>query len=169
MLRLALALAVALAPTVALALGLGGCATSGRPQPAAPPASPSASALVTVASAHDHATTLTRAVAAIEERGFTLVHRVDHAAAAQTAGLTLEPSTVLVFGNPKGGTPLLQAAPTMALDLPLRVLVWQRDGKAWVSYREPASVAQAHGAAEHPVVPKLRAALEAIAAAATGM
>lgn len=149
---------------VVLALALAGCATNPRPQPAPP-----ASVLVTVASAHDHATTLTRAVAAIEERGFTLVHRVDHAAAAQTAGLTLEPSTVLVFGNPKGGTPLLQAAPTMALDLPLRVLVWQRDGKTSVSYRDPASVAQAHGAADHPVVPKLRAALEAIAAAATGM
>lgn len=119
-------------------------------------------------STHDHATTIARAVAAIEARGLALVQRVDHAAAAQGAGLTLEPTTVLVFGNPKAGTPLMQAAPTIALDLPLRLLIWQRGDTVSVAYHAPLAVAAAHGAKDHPVATKMTEALAAIAAAATG-
>lgn len=138
-----------------------------RPAAAPCPLTTSAAAPLTLASAHDHATTVERLVAAIEQRGFTIVHRVDHAAAAQGAGLALDPATVIVFGNPKGGTPLMQAAPTFALDLPLRVLVWQRDGKVQIAYHAPANVAAMHGAKEHPVIAKMTEALSAIATAAT--
>jgi uncharacterized protein (DUF302 family) len=148
---------------------LGACAKP--PPPAAPcpppPAASSASDLVITTSAHDHATTVAKAVAAIEARGLALVQRVDHSATAQAAGLALDPTTVLVFGNPKVGTPLMQAAPTIALDLPLRLLVWQRDAKIQVAYHAPLAVAAAHGAREHPAATKMTEVLAAIAAAAT--
>jgi uncharacterized protein (DUF302 family) len=146
------------------------------PPPAAPcPAPPTTTAsglvatsdLVIAMSGNDHATTVARAVAAIEERGLVVVQRVDHAAAAQTANLTLEPTTVLVFGNPKAGTPLMQMAPTIALDLPLRLLVWQREAKVQIAYHAPLAVAAAHGAKDHPVAIKMTEVLAAIAAAAT--
>lgn len=146
------------------------CASSSATAPPAapcPPSAPTASDLVVVASPHDHATTLARAVAAIEQRGLVMVHRVDHAAAAQGAGLALDATTVLVFGNPKGGTPLMQVAPTIGLDLPLRVLVWQRDGKVQLAYHAPAAIAAAHGVKDHPVTMKMAEVLAAIAAAAT--
>ena len=109
-------------------------ACSAPPSPVTP--APIADDLVTIESGSDHAATIAKLVAAVEGRGFVVVHRIDHAAAAQTAGLELAPSTVIVFGNPKGGTPLMQATPTLGLDLPLRVLVWQANGGAKLTYRE---------------------------------
>lgn len=150
MLRLVLLLAVACGP---------------KPAPTGPPPAPPP--LVIATSPHDHATTITRAVAAIEERGLVLVQRIDHAAAAQGAGLTLEPTTVLVFGNPKAGTPLMQAAPTIALDLPMRVLVWQRERAVRIAYHPPVAVAAMHGAGDHPVIAKMTEVLAAITTAAT--
>ena len=147
-----------LAPLVFIA-----CASSPPPAPAPAPA-PS---LVVATSPHSHADTLARAVAAIEGRGFTIVQRIDHAAAAQGVALTLDPTTVLVFGNPKAGTPLMQDVPTFALDLPLRMLVWQRADGVRVAYHAPAAVAAAHGAQDHAVVGKMTAVLAAIASAAT--
>jgi uncharacterized protein (DUF302 family) len=125
------------------------------------------SGLVIATSQFDHAETVKRAVEALEQHGFVLVQRIDHAAAARGAGLTLDPTTVIVFGNPKAGTPLMQAASTFALDLPLRLLVWQRDGSVRVAYREPAAVAAAHGASDHPIVIKMAEALAAISTSAT--
>ncbi len=92
-------------------------------QPAS--AKPAMSDLVIARGAHDHTETLSRAVTAIEARGFAIVQRIDHAAAAATAGQELPPSTVLVFGNPKAGTQLMLLAPSLALDLPLRLVVWK--------------------------------------------
>lgn len=151
---------------------LAACASAPTCPPPAAPAAPTAAApataaLVVVASPHPHDETVQRAVAEIEARGLVVVQRIDHAAAARGAGLELAPATVLVFGNPKAGTPLMQAAPTFALDLPLRLLVWERDGKVAVAYRAPAAVAVDHGAADHPVVAKLAGVLAAVAAAAT--
>ena len=147
------------------------CTRSAAPPPACPTcpaqAAATSSDLVVATSKFDHAETVKRAVAAIEQRGLVVVQRIDHAAAARGAGLELDPTTVIVFGNPKAGTPLMQAAPTIALDLPLRVLVWQRDGSVRVAYHAPAAVAAAHGAKDHPVAGKMTEALAAIAAAAT--
>jgi len=137
------------------------------PTPAPPPVAASAQPdLVVTTSTHDHATTLARLVAAIEARGLTVFARLDHAAGASAAGMSLPPTTVLIFGNPKAGTPLIVAAPSIALDLPLRVLVAQRAERVEVTYRAPAALAAAHGA-DHPNIAKLTEALAAIVAEST--
>lgn len=131
-----------------------------------PPASPQRDLVITT-SAHDHATTLARLVTAVESRGLTVVARIDHAAGATAAGLSLPPTTVLIFGNPKAGTPLMVSAPSIALDLPLRVLVAQNGARVEVTYRAPAALAAAHGIGDHPIAAKLTEALGAITTEAT--
>ncbi|MBU8536305.1 DUF302 domain-containing protein [Falsiroseomonas tokyonensis] len=81
--------------------------------------------LVTVPSRHSPAETLSRFEAAVRAAGWVVFTRIDHAAAAREVGMELAPRTVLLFGNPRAGTPGMAATPTLALDLPLRVLVWQ--------------------------------------------
>jgi uncharacterized protein (DUF302 family) len=83
----------------------------------------------------------------IEAKNLILFARVDFAADAQRAGLAMQPSQLLVFGNPRAGTPLMQAVPTAALDLPLKVLVWQDDdGRVWLSYNATSYLQARHGA-----------------------
>ena len=78
-----------------------------------------------------------RLVAAVEGRGMSVFARIDHAAAAHAAGLELRPTEVLVFGNPRAGTLLMQAAQTIGIDLPLKALVWQDDAqRTWLSYND---------------------------------
>lgn len=90
--------------------------------------------------------TLTRLEAAIRERGLTLFARIDHSDEAQGVGLAMQPAHVLIFGSPKDGTPLMVAAPLLALDLPLKVLVWQdAAGKVWASYYAPLYLAARYG------------------------
>jgi uncharacterized protein (DUF302 family) len=87
-----------------------------------------------------------RLEAAVAQRGLTVFARVDFAAAAAAVGLGLRPTRLLSFGNPRAGTPLIAAAPTVALDLPLRVLVWEADdGTVWVGYNTPEYLAERHG------------------------
>ncbi|MGY6273196.1 DUF302 domain-containing protein [Achromobacter denitrificans] len=83
----------------------------------------SGQARIELPSVHPFSATVARISRALEDAGMTVFARIDHQAAAQEAGLDMRPATVLIYGNPKGGTPLMQAAPTLALDLPLRVLV----------------------------------------------
>jgi uncharacterized protein (DUF302 family) len=91
--------------------------------------------LVTKPSANSVDATLDRLEAALKERGFIIFARLDHAAAAQSVGLKMPRSTVLVFGNPRLGTPNFIQYPTYAIDLPLKALVWEdANGKVWVSY-----------------------------------
>ena len=79
--------------------------------------------------------TIDRIVAALDAKGIKPVARVDHAAGAKSAGLDMKPTEVLIFGNPKLGTPLMLANPQAAIDLPMRVLAWEdKDGKVWVGY-----------------------------------
>lgn len=81
----------------------------------------------------------------IEAKHIVLFARIDFAADAQRAGLVMQPSQLLVFGNPRAGTPLMQAVPTAALDLPLKVLVWQDgDGRVWLSYNSPSYLQARH-------------------------
>ena len=88
-----------------------------------------------------------RLAAAVTDRGMTVLARIDHAAAAAKAGMELRPTEVLIFGNPKAGTPLMQVAQTMGIDLPLKALVWQDDnGKTWLAYNDPKWLARRHGA-----------------------
>src|SRR5262245_16939882 len=102
--------------------------------------------IVTKASRFSVRQTLARLEAAIREHGLTLFARIDHSDEAGRVGLAMQPAHVLIFGSPKGGTPLMVAAPLFALDLPLKVLVWQ-DGaaKVWASYYAPLYLAAHFG------------------------
>jgi uncharacterized protein (DUF302 family) len=88
-----------------------------------------------------------RLAASVLAHGMAILARIDHADAAAKVGLELWPTEVLIFGNPKAGTLLMQVAQTIGIDLPLKVLVWQdAGGKTWLSYNEPTWLAKRHGA-----------------------
>lgn len=116
--------------------------------------------IVTVPTHHSVEQAADRLAALIEAKGLILFARIDFAADAQRAGLDLQPSQLLVFGNPRAGTPLMQAAPTLALDLPLKVLIW-RDltGQVALSYN-----ATDYLQARHDVPAALMSALDGIVA-----
>ena len=106
----------------------------------------------------------------VKAKGLTVFAHVDHAAGAAAVGLTLRPTDLLIFGNAKGGTPLMQAVQSIGIDLPLKALVWQdADGVTWVSYNDPAWFAHRHGLddSSKAVVTALTGALNAIATKAT--
>lgn len=130
----------------------------------AAPASAQAPQLVTKKSAHNAADTVARLEEAIKKRGAAIVAKVDHAAAAKANGMELRPAVVVIFGNPKLGTPLMQSNPAAGLDLPMRVLVWQDTaGAVMVGYWAAASLAQAHGITDRDAVIKtMGGALDAI-------
>ncbi|WP_166296969.1 DUF302 domain-containing protein [Bradyrhizobium sp. 2S1] len=106
----------------------------------------------------------------LEARGLTLFAQIDHAAGADGAGLALRPTELFVFGNAKGGTPLMQATQTIGIDLPLKALVWQdAGGDTWLSYNDPAWLAERHGVADNTqaVTAAMSALLGAIAKTVT--
>jgi uncharacterized protein (DUF302 family) len=114
--------------------------------------------------------TMNRLEAEVKARGMTVFARIDHAAGAVEAGLSLRPTEVLIFGNAKTGTPLMQAVQTIAIDLPLKALVWQdASGDTWLSYNDPAWLAQRHrlGHDAEAVIGGMAVALGAIARSAT--
>ncbi|MGH7034307.1 MAG: DUF302 domain-containing protein [Stellaceae bacterium] len=126
--------------------------------------------LVIRASSHEPAATMERVVAAVMERGMSVIARIDHAAAAAKAGLALRATEVLVFGNPKAGTPLMQTAQTAGIDLPLKILVWQDEaGKTWLAYNDPVWLARRHSAngGHEQILGAMTRALAAIADEAT--
>ncbi|HEY4012625.1 MAG TPA: DUF302 domain-containing protein [Polyangiaceae bacterium] len=124
--------------------------------------------LTTVPSKFGPKETMDQLEAAVRGKGLTVFARIDHAAGAAVAGLSLRPTELLVFGNARGGTPLMQAAQTAGIDLPLKALVWQdADGKTWLAYDEPTWIAARHGAHVETVVAALGAALAGLARAAT--
>jgi uncharacterized protein (DUF302 family) len=102
--------------------------------------------IVTSQSRYSFAETVEKLEALLKEKGIQLFTIIDHSAAAAIAGLTMPPTKVLVFGNPKGGTPLMLAAPSLAIDLPLKILVAEdAEGKVWLSWNDPAYLQQRHG------------------------
>ena len=114
--------------------------------------------------------TMARLEAAIGAKGLTLFARVDHAAGAAQVGMPLRPTVLFVFGNAKGGTPLMQKAQAIGIDLPLKALVWQDEaGKTWLSYNDPAWLAARHGisAGTERVVSALSGALGELARLST--
>jgi uncharacterized protein (DUF302 family) len=89
-----------------------------------------------------------RLEAEIKARGMTVFARIDHAAGASNAGLSLRPTELLIFGNAKSGTPLMQSSQTIGIDLPLKILVWQdASAKIWLTYNDPVWLAKRHGVA----------------------
>jgi uncharacterized protein (DUF302 family) len=111
-----------------------------------------------------------RLVAEINARGMTVFARIDHAAGAAEVGLKLRPTELIIFGNARGGTPLMQSNQTVGIDLPLKALVWQdAAGKTLISYNEPSWIAQRHGIADaEAVVSKMTDLLRAIVTTAAG-
>lgn len=124
--------------------------------------------LISIPATRPMAEILSRLETALAARGLTVFARIDHAAAAAAVGLTLRPTTLLVFGNAKGGAPLMQAEQTIGIDLPLKVLVWQdAAGTSWVAYNDPAWLARRHGIdPASPPVAGMSALLAALASEA---
>ncbi len=123
--------------------------------------------LTTIRSAFGQEETVRRLKAAIKARGMTLFANVDHAAGAAAVGLTLRPTELLMFGAAKGGTPLMQAAQKMGLDLPLKALVWtDEEGATWLSWTDPVWLAKRYGIGAASAEP-LSNALAGVGAQAT--
>jgi uncharacterized protein (DUF302 family) len=125
--------------------------------------------LVTLASAHTATETVERLKALLVQKGIELFAHIDHAAAARKMGLALRPTQVLIFGNPKAGTPLMQSQQTIGLDLPLRALVWEdAQGKVWLTYRRVKDLARQQNVTGHDdAVKALDEGLAALVRAAT--
>jgi uncharacterized protein (DUF302 family) len=117
--------------------------------------------LVTTKSANDFSTTVSRLAAAIMARSMTLFAIVDHADGAELAGLELGPTTLLIFGDAKGGTPLMQENQRTGIDLPLKVLVWRDSAGVWLTANDPIWIAQRHGLNTR-LAESLAAALKAV-------
>jgi uncharacterized protein (DUF302 family) len=143
-------------------LVLAGCASNGTG------GSGAAHGSKAVQSPHSVRTTIDRFEAAAKARGLNVFARVDHAAGAQKIGKTLRPTELLIFGNPQGGTPLMECAQTAGIDLPLKVLAWQdAAGTVWLAYTEPRELMQRHGGGEcQPAVNNVTGVLEALSAQA---
>ena len=127
--------------------------------------------LTTLRSNHGPKDTMDRLEAAVKTRGMTIFARIDHAAAgASSAGLSPGPTELLIFGNAKAGTPLMQVAQSIGIDLPLKALVWQdASGSTWISYNDPSWLANRHTLAGDlaAVIGNMATALEAVANEAT--
>jgi uncharacterized protein (DUF302 family) len=101
--------------------------------------------LVTISSRHGVKQTIDRLEATMKAGGATIIARVDHAAAGAGVSLPLRPTELLIFGNPKAGTPLMQAQQTMGIDLPLKALAYEdSSGKVWLTFNDPAWLAARH-------------------------
>jgi uncharacterized protein (DUF302 family) len=126
--------------------------------------------LTTIRSSFGPQDTMNRLDTAVKAKGMTVFARIDHAAGATAVGLSLRPTEVLIFGNAKGGTPLMQSVQTIGIDLPLKALVWQdAAGDTWLSYNDPDWLAKRHGLSSETetAVSTLAGALAALAKAAT--
>jgi uncharacterized protein (DUF302 family) len=111
--------------------------------------SPSGNGMVHLPSPYSVTNTLQRLQSVIASKGLTIFARIDHSGEATKVGLKMPPTELLIFGSPKSGTPLMIASPTLALDLPLKALVWQDgDGAAWLSYNSPEYLQQRHNIPE---------------------
>ena len=138
------------------AAALAGCATPG----------PADNGMVALKSPHSAADTLSRLEAQVRQRNLAVVARVDHAAGAQRIAQTLRPTEVMIFGNPQAGTPLMQCAQGVGIDLPMKALVWvDAQQQVWLAYNDPMWLVRRHGGADCPAAENVRKALAAIAEA----
>lgn len=114
--------------------------------------------------------TLDRLAAALDQRGIKVAARINHAAGAKAAGMELPPTEVLLFGNPKLGTPLMQSNPEIGIDLPMKVLAWQDGaGKVWVGYTAPEALKARYGITDRDqVFSSMSTALEGLVKSASG-
>jgi uncharacterized protein (DUF302 family) len=130
-----------------------------------------ANGLITSPSNYGPPETMNRFEAEIKARGMNVFARIDHAAGATAAGLSLRPTELLVFGNAKSGTPLMQTVQAIGIDLPLKALVWQdASGTTWLSYNDPGWLAQRHSLDDSTkaTIKAMSDMLKAVAGKATG-
>lgn len=127
------------------------------------------SGLINVKSAHNVKETTDRLEKALNAKGMTVFIRINHAEGAQKVGKSLRPTELVIFGNPKVGTPLMQCSQSVAIDLPQKALIWEDEkGTVWYSFNDPGYLAQRHGLAGcDAVLKKVGTALNNFAAAAT--
>jgi uncharacterized protein (DUF302 family) len=101
--------------------------------------------LIDIPSSHSVDETATKLEGILQAKGITLFAMVDHSGEAAKAGMKMRPTKLLIFGNPRAGTPVMLAAPSSAIDLPLKILVWEDDqGKVWVTYNSPSYLQERH-------------------------
>ncbi len=127
--------------------------------------------LITIRSRNSVKVTVDRLEARLKPGGITVFARIDHGAGATSAGMPLRPTELLIFGNPKAGTPLMQANQTIGIDLPLKVLVWEdAGGGVWITYNDPTWLAQRHKLGDNAAeaVEAMAGALAKLAEAAAG-
>ena len=130
-----------------------------------------ADGLVTLKSKYGPEETMNRFEAEVRDKGMAIFARIDHAAGAAAVGLPLRPTDLLIFGVAKGGTPLMVAAQTVGIDLPLKALVWQdASGATWLSYNDPNWIAKRHGVGGDlgATLQAMKRALETLSTVATG-
>lgn len=130
----------------------------------------SSNGLITVASRFSVSETLDRLTAAITSASLLVFARINHARNAEEVGLELRPTELLIFGSPKGGTPLMQDKQTAGIDLPIKALVWEdEEGKVWLTYNEAAWLATRHelGASSKKAIEAIEAGLTTLASSIT--
>ena len=126
-----------------------------------------ADGLVSLKSSYSAAETMNRFETIAKNKGLNIFARINHTAGAAKIGKTLRPTEVLIFGNPQGGTPFIECAQTVGIDLPLKVLVWEdAAGQVWLGYNDPVYLAKRHGVSQCPAAGDLGKALAGLSAAA---
>ena len=125
--------------------------------------------MIKVKSAHSVAVTADRLENILGQKGMTVMNRIDHAAGAAKAGMSIPPTQLLIFGNPKVGTPLMKCSPSIAIDLPQKALIWEDEsGTVWLAYNDPQFLKLRHATEGcDAVLQKVTGALGKFAAAAT--
>lgn len=128
-----------------------------------------AEGLITLKSNHSVKNTADRLEKQLNEKGMTIFKRVNHTAGAKKAGLELRPTELVIFGNPKVGTPLMQCQQTAAIDLPQKALIWEdKAGDVWLAYNDPDYMAKRHGIKGcDKAIKKVKGALRQFAESAT--
>jgi len=135
-----------------------------------PPLANADNGLITAKSPYSVDETLDRFEAAVKNKGMTIFARIDHAEGAAKVGKELQPTVVLIFGNPTIGTLLMQSTQTAAVDLPLKLLAWEDDGgQVWIAYNDPDYLVKRHAITDRdPVVEKMRKAMSHFTAVTIG-
>lgn len=128
-----------------------------------------ANGIISTKSCFDVPTTVNRLEKMLTQKGMTVFSRIDHAAGAAKVGEKLRPTVLVIFGNPKVGSPLMQSAQTVAIDLPQKALIWEdKSGQVWFSYNDPRYLANRHGIKDREVIiEKIEKALATFAKKAT--
>ena len=125
-----------------------------------------ADGLVSLKSPYSAAVTMDRLEALVKQKGLNVFARIDHAEGAAKIGKTLRPTQLLIFGNAQGGTPFLECAQSVGIDLPLKALAWEdQSGQAWISYNDPEYLAKRHEIHSCPAASNLKKALSGFAEA----